>query len=309
MDVVNYKPAWAAAFVGLTLSGALAQTAAADSPPFASPVPVSVFFAPAAALPLAPVAPQLDQATALADPAPAPAIPASAPDAAVQVGTAKTAKAGTATVPSPLSVAVQDRAPAPDDAAPAVSLNAQAFDPAPYVYSDGGRSVVLGRYSTSSASAPDDLIEPINAVVALTFPRSTVHTILEAIDFTLLRSGYRFDASSASEAGGQFLDLPLPESQRQIGPYSVFTILNVLTGSAWQAQVNRINRTVSIALRPAYAMRVTAVQAVLGRVVVPAPAPASPAPTATQPAAVTEQPVTGNALAGMAFRAQTGDRP
>jgi type IV pili sensor histidine kinase/response regulator len=148
-----------------------------------------------------------------------------------------------------------------DSAIPATPISrpasTQAFDPAPYVYTDGGRSVVLGRYSSSSASPPDDLLEPIDAVVSITFPRQTVSTIRQAIDFTLLRSGYRFDDSRLDDAARYFLALPLPESQRQLGPYSLMTILRVLMGSAWQPAVNRQYRSVVIALKqmpasPAY---------------------------------------------------------
>jgi type IV pili sensor histidine kinase/response regulator len=130
----------------------------------------------------------------------------------------------------------------PDD----VSGNRQGFDPAPYVLTDSGRSVVLGRYSTSSADPPSDLIEPVNAVASLTFPRQTVRSIREAIDYALLRSGYRFDDGAVDDAGRRFLELPLPESQRQIGPYPLSTILSVLMGSAWQPAVDLAGRVVSI---------------------------------------------------------------
>jgi type IV pili sensor histidine kinase/response regulator len=94
------------------------------------------------------------------------------------------------------------------------------------------------------------LIEPINAVASLTFPRQTVRTIRQAVDFTLMRSGYRFEGGALDDGMRQFLDLPLPESQRQIGPYPVSTILSVLMGSAWQPSINLANRTVSISASP-----------------------------------------------------------
>jgi type IV pili sensor histidine kinase/response regulator len=196
--------------------------------------------------------------------------------APVQRASAASVFDGPASTPSPVSssvpgaevavssvVAAAQRPSAVPEAPPAasgavaapdvLSDKRQSFDPTPYVLADNGRSVVLGRYSTSSAQPPEDLTEPIDAVAALTFPRQTVHTIRQAIDFTLLRSGYRFDDGALSDAGRRFLDLPLPESQRQIGPYSVFTILGVLAGSAWRPLVNRVERTVSIALQPVYA--------------------------------------------------------
>ena len=173
---------------------------------------------------------------------------------------------GSVAVPAPTTTPVSDEEP---------RANRQLFDPAPYVLTDSGRSVVLGRYSTSSSVPPEYLSEPIDVVVSLVFPRQTVRTIGEAINFTLLRSGYRFDDSAANDAARQFLDLPLPESQRQVGPYSVKTILDVLSGSAWQMQVNRVNRTVTIQLKAAYAYAAAAVKPASAAV------PAAPATSVT----------------------------
>ena len=119
--------------------------------------------------------------------------------------------------------------------------------PAPTL-ADDGRSVVVGRYSTESTTPPPELVEPLDTVAALTFPRQNVKTIEDAIEYTLARSGYRYVATADATAR-TFLDLPLPESQRQIGPYSVRTILNVLLGTAWLPIIKPADRTVFVASR------------------------------------------------------------
>ena len=116
----------------------------------------------------------------------------------------------------------------------------------PATLADDGRSVVVGRYSTESAVPPPDLVDPMDTVAALTFPRQTIQSIGDAVQYTLARTGYSFASSEGSPSAHVFLDLPLPESQRQIGPYSVLTIVKVLLGTAWQPVVYQVDRTVHI---------------------------------------------------------------
>lgn len=55
---------------------------------------------------------------------------------------------------------------------------------------DGNKRVMLGRYSTAEAQPQQGLAEPLELVAQITFPREQVATIGEAIDYTLLRTGY-----------------------------------------------------------------------------------------------------------------------
>ena len=57
-----------------------------------------------------------------------------------------------------------------------------------------GKEVRLARYTTSS-SAPDAAqIAPLEAVVQVSFPRASVATVGDAMNYLLLRSGYRLAA-------------------------------------------------------------------------------------------------------------------
>lgn len=195
------------------------------------------------------------------------------------------------------------QSPASAGAATADGAGGLAAAQAPFVRTDNGRSVVLGRYSTASSEPPSDLVEPIETVISLNFPRQTVRSIREAVDYTLMRSGYRLDENSLNDAARQFLELPLPESQRQVGPYPVSAVLTVLMGSAWRAEVNRADRTVSIALKPGYAMAAAKPAA--------APAPASPASSApsAMPSGAIAAAAPGPVAAGVTVKRPAGGTP
>lgn len=108
---------------------------------------------------------------------------------------------------------------------------------------DGAMQV--GRYTTASAEPAAEVSDPLAVQARLTYPRQTVRSVGDAIDHTLLRTGWRLVSPSALEPdAARFLHLPLPESQRTLGPYRVRTILNVLLGSTWQWHEDPVQRLV-----------------------------------------------------------------
>lgn len=121
---------------------------------------------------------------------------------------------------------------------------------------DGNTRVMLGRYSTVDAVPQQSLSEPLELVAQITFPREQVTTIGDAIEYTLLRTGYALPDPKGLPADVQrFLTLPLPEAQRTLGPFSVQDILNVLVGKAWQWQTDPVTRRVWFTLANAPAPR------------------------------------------------------
>ncbi|CAN7764260.1 hypothetical protein LJR039_007230 [Pseudorhodoferax sp. LjRoot39] len=107
----------------------------------------------------------------------------------------------------------------------------------------GADTLVLGRYTSAQAQPPEDLAEPLAVVVSMTFPRSTVTTVGDALRHALMRSGYRL-AMEQPGVAAEFLALPLPESQRQLGAYRLMAVLETLTGPAWDWHSDRYRRTV-----------------------------------------------------------------
>ena len=108
-----------------------------------------------------------------------------------------------------------------------------------------GTQMQVGRYTVVPSTPSDKVIEPLLVIAKLTFPRQTVVTIGDAINYVLMRTGYRLtDDVALGESAKTFLALPIPENQRVIGPYQVQNILAVLIGKSWALTVDHRNRVV-----------------------------------------------------------------
>ena len=115
--------------------------------------------------------------------------------------------------------------------------------PAGRIVGDGQMQV--GRYTTTVAAPPDAAARPLDVYVQLNYPRQTVQTVGDAIQHTLLRTGWRLvEPSALAPQAANLLNLPLPESQRVVGPYRARTVLEVLTGPNWQWHEDPIQRLV-----------------------------------------------------------------
>ena len=109
---------------------------------------------------------------------------------------------------------------------------------------DQGRMQV-GRYTTAAARPEAEASNPLDVYVQITYPRQTVATVGDAIRHTLMRSGWNLvDRSALSPQAVHLLTLPLPDSQRTLGPYSLRTVLSVLTGRTWAWQEDAVRRLV-----------------------------------------------------------------
>ena len=103
----------------------------------------------------------------------------------------------------------------------------------------------IGRYTTTQAAPAAQASDPLSVFVRLSYPRQIVRTVGDAIDHTLMRTGWRLvDRAALSPEATRFLQLPLPESQRTLGPYSVRTLLGVLLGNTWRWQEDPVQRQV-----------------------------------------------------------------
>lgn len=147
----------------------------------------------------------------------------------------------------------------------------------------------LGRYTTQGTEPPAEASEPLQVVAYISFPRETVRTISDAVHHTLMRTGYALVApSSLAPEASRFLTLPLPESQRELGPYRVQAILDVLLGKTWQWHCDPVQRRLWFTVAPRYAslLQPTA-QAPTHVVPVASATAATPADDAHTPATVT----------------------
>lgn len=108
-----------------------------------------------------------------------------------------------------------------------------------------GSQVQVGRYTTQAGAPVETLSDPLSVFAQLSYPRQTVNTVGEAMAHTLVRTGFRMVPTEAlDEPARQFLALPLPESQRRMGPHRVSDLLKTLLGPAWQLHSDPVTRQV-----------------------------------------------------------------
>jgi conjugative transfer region protein (TIGR03748 family) len=118
---------------------------------------------------------------------------------------------------------------------------------------EGGAEIQVGRYTTVASTPPASESAPLAVYARIGFPRATVATVGEALRHTLTRTGYRMvDPAGMDPVALRFMDLPLPDSQREIGPYKVVDILQTLLGPAWQLQRDPVSRKVWFSVAPGY---------------------------------------------------------
>lgn len=109
-----------------------------------------------------------------------------------------------------------------------------------------GTDIRLSRYTTGSAVPDASQVDPLEAMVQVSFPRTSVATVGDAVNYLLLRSGYRLAAPQEANApASAVLSMQLPEVHRQLGPYSVRTALSVLLGTPFALSVDPVQRLVS----------------------------------------------------------------
>lgn len=132
-------------------------------------------------------------------------------------------------------------------------------------WAQGSAEVRLSRYTTGSTQPDASQLDPLEAMVQVSLPRTSVATVGEAVNYLLLRTGYRLaDPPEAASPPIPFLSMPLPEVHRQLGPYSVRTALSVLVGVPFALSVDPAHRLVSFRTAPSE-VRDTASAATRGR--------------------------------------------
>lgn len=107
--------------------------------------------------------------------------------------------------------------------------------------------VRLARYTVADPTPAATVADPLAVIATIRFPREQVRTVGDAVDYLLLRTGYRM--ASADPAATALLALPLPESHRVLGPYPVRALLQVLLGESYNVNASPVDRTLAIDLR------------------------------------------------------------
>lgn len=92
--------------------------------------------------------------------------------------------------------------------------------------------------------------DPLSQIIDIRIPSSLRPTVADALRYTLKQSGYSLCATGP--ANGVLYRQPLPAVQYQLGPMRLRTALQVMTGPAWQLEVDDVQRVVCQSLRDGY---------------------------------------------------------
>jgi len=109
-----------------------------------------------------------------------------------------------------------------------------------------------GRYTAITAAPTAAQADPLQTLVQLTFPKR-VSSTGEALNHLLAGSGYRLaSARAADPATVSLQSLPLPQSQRTLGPLLLQDALQTLAGPAYRLITDPVHRLVSFDLAEPY---------------------------------------------------------
>lgn len=118
-------------------------------------------------------------------------------------------------------------------------------------------TVHVGRYSTLVAEATPGQRDLLQAIIQTRF-HQRITTVGEAMQYLLLRSGYRLaDKASAGEAMQILLSRPLPEVHRHLGPMTLEEALLTLAGPVYSLVIDPLNRLLAFEVVDKYRPLVT----------------------------------------------------
>ena len=103
----------------------------------------------------------------------------------------------------------------------------------------------LARYTLQSATAEASQVDLLAALVETEFPPQ-IETTGDAIDYVLLRSGYRRIETPDAR---QTMDLPLPRAHRKVGPLDLRSAIKTLAGEPWHLHEDPIQRVIWLTLK------------------------------------------------------------
>ncbi len=104
------------------------------------------------------------------------------------------------------------------------------------------------RYLLLNTLPLNDQRDPLNQMVDVTIPAALHPTLAEAMRYLLRDSGYALCFPSSQRQ--LLFDQPLPLVQAHIGPVKLRDALQMLAGSEWRLEIDRLYRIVCFHLQP-----------------------------------------------------------
>ncbi|MCG3471170.1 PilL N-terminal domain-containing protein [Xenorhabdus bovienii] len=139
---------------------------------------------------------------------------------------------------------------APEKAISATQLTRNIQPVSPDIYQQAPEVVRYGRYILVSTDPTAAQRDPLSQLIEVHIPASQHPTVADAQRDVLRQSGYRL---CVPEKNNDFLyRQPLPSVHYQLGPVLLRTALQLMSGPAWQLEVDEVQREVCHHLRPGY---------------------------------------------------------
>lgn len=129
------------------------------------------------------------------------------------------------------------------------------------IYQAAPQVVRYDRYLLVSSDPTTAQRNPLEQIIDIRIPASLQPTIADAMRYALKQSG--FSLCAATEANDVLYRQPLPAVHYQLGPMRLNTALQILAGSAWQLEVDEVQRIVCHSLRDGYQLPAESVVASL----------------------------------------------
>ncbi|EDX3117074.1 hypothetical protein B6O77_004262 [Salmonella enterica subsp. enterica serovar Mississippi] len=158
----------------------------------------------------------------------------------------------------------------PDTQPHPTALNGNVQPAQSDVYAATPEVVRYDRYLLIDTSPSAAQRAPLEQIIDIRIPASLSPTVADAMRYALRQSGYAL--CSTSPANRVLYNQMLPAVHYQLGPMRLSQVLQILAGSAWQLEVDSVQRIVCHSLRDGYRLPPEVVKTPVSSVSVPLPA-------------------------------------
>lgn len=168
----------------------------------------------------------------------------------------------------------------PDVQSHPAALNGNVQPAQSDVYAATPEVVRYDRYLLINTSPSAAQRAPLEQTIDIRIPASLSPTVADAMRYALRQSGYTL--CGTTQANRVLYNQMLPAVHYQLGPMRLSQALQILAGSAWQLEVDSVQRIVCHSLREGYRLPPETVKTAVTAVSTPLPAQptsiAAPAP-------------------------------
>ncbi|WP_340621552.1 PilL N-terminal domain-containing protein [Xenorhabdus siamensis] len=131
-----------------------------------------------------------------------------------------------------------------------VTLTRNIQSVSPDIYQQMPEVVRYGRYLLVSTDPTEVQRDPLSQLIDIQIPASQYPSVADAMRYALRQSGYTLCAPD--KKNDILYRQPLPSVHMQLGPIRLRTALQVMSGPAWQLEVDEVQRVVCHHLRQGY---------------------------------------------------------